>query len=106
LYSVEADLRDAMAVLDHVGPAPVPMVGHSSGGAISLHLADAAAPNPIASSISTASLPPHRCRTSRSTNAPACSPRRSADGWDHRRSVSNKARRPGTVAELARAAAG
>ena len=33
LYSWDADLRDALAVFDHVSPnRPVPVVGHSKGG--------------------------------------------------------------------------
>ena len=42
LYSWDADLRDAMAVLDHVSPGrPVPVVGHSKGGGMMIQLADA-----------------------------------------------------------------
>lgn len=41
LYSWRADLRDAVAVLDSIGPDPIPLVGHSKGGSILLELADA-----------------------------------------------------------------
>src|SRR5262245_38448982 len=41
LYSWEADLRDALHVLDAVGQAPVPVVAHSKGGSLMLQLADA-----------------------------------------------------------------
>ena len=42
LYSWDADLRDALAVFDHVSPGrPVPVVGHSKGGGMMIQLADA-----------------------------------------------------------------
>ena len=42
LYSWDADLRDAMAVFDHVSPGrPVPVIGHSKGGGMMIQLADA-----------------------------------------------------------------
>ncbi|MCU1394704.1 MAG: hypothetical protein JWM34_3132 [Ilumatobacteraceae bacterium] len=41
LYSWDADLRDAMYVMDAVTDAPAPVVGHSKGGAMMLQLADA-----------------------------------------------------------------
>src|SRR5207245_5633132 len=41
LYSWESDARDALAVLDSTTRAPVPFVGHSKGGSIMTHLADA-----------------------------------------------------------------
>ncbi len=42
LYSWDADMRDALAVFDHVSPGrPVPVVGHSKGGALMTQLADA-----------------------------------------------------------------
>ena len=101
LYSVEADLRDAMAVLDHVGPAPVPMVGHSKGGAISLHLADAA-PHRIRSLVNLDGIPSRSSLPDIAEHERTRMLASEISGWlDHRRSVLNKARRPGTVAELA-----
>lgn len=41
LYSWVADLRDALAVLDSIGAEPIPMVGHSKGGAVLLQLCEA-----------------------------------------------------------------
>jgi pimeloyl-ACP methyl ester carboxylesterase len=43
LYSWDADVRDALAVLDSVSSGPVPIVGHSKGGALMLQFAEAAA---------------------------------------------------------------
>jgi pimeloyl-ACP methyl ester carboxylesterase len=44
LTNWSADLRDAAAVIDHVAPrenGPVPIIGHSKGGAMSIRLAEA-----------------------------------------------------------------
>ena len=42
LYSWDADMRDALAVFDHVSPGrPLPVVGHSKGGSLMTQLADA-----------------------------------------------------------------
>ena len=34
LYSWETDVRDGVAVLDTLGQAPLPVVGHSKGGSV------------------------------------------------------------------------
>src|SRR5690606_30081024 len=36
LYSWEADLRDTLAVIDSVADEPLPLVGHSKGGAVTV----------------------------------------------------------------------
>ena len=42
LYSWDADMRDALTVFGHVSPGrPMPVVGHSKGGALMTQLADA-----------------------------------------------------------------
>jgi pimeloyl-ACP methyl ester carboxylesterase len=41
LYGLEADLRDALSVIDAVADGPVPVVGHSKGGMMSLQIAAA-----------------------------------------------------------------
>lgn len=41
LYSWDADLRDALNVMDWIGPDPIPVIGHSKGGAMMIQLADA-----------------------------------------------------------------
>jgi pimeloyl-ACP methyl ester carboxylesterase len=40
LYSWEADLRDAAAVIATLPPGPMPFVGHSKGGSMMMHLAN------------------------------------------------------------------
>jgi len=106
LYSWEADLRDAAAVLDSIGAnggstAPVAVLGHSKGGAQMLQLADAL-PHRVSHIINLDGLPsarswpdvPDHHRT-RMLNGELSS-------WlDHRRGASDKVRRPGTVEELA-----
>jgi pimeloyl-ACP methyl ester carboxylesterase len=39
LYSWDTDMRDMVAVLDTLGDGPLPVVGHSKGGALSVQLA-------------------------------------------------------------------
>ena len=41
LYSWDADVRDALAVLDSTTRSPVPVVGHSKGGGLTMQLAEA-----------------------------------------------------------------
>ena len=41
LYSWLADERDLLAVVDSVAREPVPIVGHSKGGVLSLHIIEA-----------------------------------------------------------------
>lgn len=101
LYSWQADVRDAAAVLDSVSHDPMPFVGHSKGGALSLRLA-----------ISW----PHRCShlvnmdgIPSDANAPDVADHQRtrlldaelADWLDYRRATASKQRRPGTIAELA-----
>ena len=37
----EADVRDALAVMDSIGPEPMPIVGHSKGGGVCMQLTEA-----------------------------------------------------------------
>ena len=41
LYGWDADIRDAMAVMDAITQAPAPVIGHSKGGSLMIQLADA-----------------------------------------------------------------
>ncbi|QXC59557.1 alpha/beta hydrolase [Aquihabitans sp. G128] len=101
LYSWEADLRDALAVLDATGARSLPVVGHSKGGALMLQLADAQ-PHRVSHLVNLDGLPsarswpdvPEHHRTKLLNGELA--------GWlDHRRKATTKVRRPGTIAELA-----
>ncbi|MCU1357949.1 MAG: hypothetical protein JWM89_3367 [Acidimicrobiales bacterium] len=101
LYSWEADVRDALSILDVLGPEPMPVVGHSKGGALMLQLADAM-PHRVSHLANLDGLPsarswpdvPDHLRT-RLLNG-------DLGAWlDHRRAAATKVRRPGTVDELA-----
>ena len=101
LYSWDADLRDAAAVLDSASDGAIPILGHSKGGALMLQLADAL-PHRVSHVINLDGLPSarswpdvpdhHRTRLLNGELA----------GWlDHRRKAADKIRRPGTIEELA-----
>jgi pimeloyl-ACP methyl ester carboxylesterase len=101
LYNWSADTRDALAVLDSVTADPCPLVGHSKGAGLMMELADAL-PHRVSHLVNIDGLPSSR-------NMPDVSDRertrmRHAEiiGWlDHRAAVATKARRPGTLDELA-----
>ena len=59
LYSWEADLRDAAAVLDSVSPDPMPFLGHSKGGSLMMHLANAL-PHRVSALVNLDGLPSHQ----------------------------------------------
>ena len=101
LYSWDADLRDAAAVLDSIGPRALPVVGHSKGGAQMLQLADAL-PHRVSHLVNLDGLPSRRSWP----DVPDHHRTRMLNGelgaWlDHRRRAGTKVRRPGTVDELA-----
>jgi len=101
LYSWDADIRDAVAVLDSIGPAAVPVLGHSKGGALMLQLADAL-PHRVSHLINLDGLPSARSWP----DVPDHHRTRLLNGelgsWlDHRRAAADKVRRPGTIDELA-----
>jgi pimeloyl-ACP methyl ester carboxylesterase len=102
LYTWEADLRDAIAVLDDVSPhAPLAVLGHSKGGALTLNLADAQ-PFRFRCLINIDGIPfrvnppdvPDRERTKMLADEVA--------SWlEHRRRAGDLQRKPGTIDELA-----
>ncbi|MFN8017452.1 MAG: alpha/beta hydrolase [Acidimicrobiales bacterium] len=101
LYAWDTDVRDGAAVLDSLGPGPVPVLGHSKGGAIMLQLADAL-PHRVSHLINIDGLPSSRSWP----DVPDHHRTRLLNGelaaWlDHRRAAATKVRRPGTVEELA-----
>ena len=56
LYSWEADLRDAAAVIASLPPEPLPFVGHSKGGSLMMHLPNMA-PHRISALVNLDGLP-------------------------------------------------
>jgi pimeloyl-ACP methyl ester carboxylesterase len=101
LYSWEADLRDLAAVLDSVSRDPLPVVGHSKGGAVSVQFA-AVLPHRIAKLVNLDGLP----ATRRMPDVPDHERTKLLAGeltaWlDFRRSTGDRRRKPGTLDELA-----
>jgi pimeloyl-ACP methyl ester carboxylesterase len=103
LYSWDADLRDALAIFDHVSPGrPVPVVGHSKGGGMMIQLGDAQ-PYRISSFVNLdgvpyASIVPDVAEHNR-TKMMA----QDIEGWlEHRRRTATNNRKPGTLEELAK----
>lgn len=101
LYSWEADLRDAATVLDSIGSDPLPLVGHSKGGALSLQLAEAF-PHRFTHLVNLDGLPSRRSMPDIAEHERTRMLAGEVAAWlDHRRSVADKIRRPGTLDELA-----
>lgn len=100
LYSWESDVRDAAAVLDSVGPDPVPFVGHSKGGAVLMRLATTW-PHRVTHLVNMDGLPFQRVPDVAEHERT----RMLADemrGWlDHRRRTAGHVRRPDTIEGLA-----
>lgn len=101
LYSWEADLRDLAFVLDSIGPDPLPVVGHSKGGAMTLRLADAF-PHRITHLVNLDGLPSRRSMPDVAEHERTRLMSQGLAEWlDHRGRVADKVRRPGTLDELA-----
>lgn len=102
LYSWDADMRDALAVMDHISPGrPLPVVGHSKGGALMTQLADAQ-PFRFTHLVNMDGIPYNRripdiAEHERTKMASA----ELAEWLDHRRTTATRQRKPGTIDELA-----
>ena len=101
LYSWEADLRDAAAVMGTLGDDPLPIVGHSKGGALILQVAEAC-PQRVSHVVNIDGLPSSRSWPDVPEHHRAVMLREVMDGWlTHRRESYGKVRRPGTIEGLA-----
>ncbi|HXH59180.1 alpha/beta fold hydrolase, partial [Iamia sp.] len=101
LYSWEADLRDAAAVLTTVADGAVPVLGHSKGGALSLQLADAC-PHRVSHVVNLDGLPSARSWPDVPEHHRTRLRAEELAAWlDHRGTAGDAARRPGTIDELA-----
>lgn len=101
LYSWEADLRDAAAVVASIGPGPIPILGHSKGGALLLQLAEAC-PQMVTKVVNLDGLPSSRSWPDVAEHHRTRMLRQEMDTWlEHRRISDTKVRRPGTIAGLA-----
>lgn len=101
LYSFEADLRDAAAVLDSTTTERIPFVGHSKGGSMMMRLATTW-PHRVTKVVNLDGVPsgsgipdvPDHERTKLLADE--------LTGWlDHRRGLHDKVRKPGTLQDLA-----
>ena len=102
LYNWDADVRDAVAVLDTVTNDAVPVIGHSKGGGLMLQLADAC-PHRVSHIVNLDGLPSKRRPPDVSDHERTRLLAGELAGWlDHRRALTGKSRRPGTLDELAR----
>jgi pimeloyl-ACP methyl ester carboxylesterase len=102
LYGWDADVRDAMAVLDAITTEPAPVVGHSKGGALMIQLADAQ-PYRFSHLVNLDGLPSKRRVPDVAEHERTRMVAGEISGWlDHRRRTADLARKPGTIEELAR----
>jgi pimeloyl-ACP methyl ester carboxylesterase len=101
LYSWDADLRDAVAVMDSIGPDPMPVIGHSKGGSILLQLADAC-PHRLSHLVNLDGLPSKRQQPDIADHERTRMRAGELAAWlDHRRQAGAAIRKPGTIDELA-----
>ncbi len=100
LISWDADLRDAIAVMDTLSPDPMPVVGHSKGGTLMTMLAEAA-PHRVSHVVNLDGFPSTAAQLARFGSDAVTMRLRELPAWlDHRRN-DDLARRPGTIDELA-----
>jgi pimeloyl-ACP methyl ester carboxylesterase len=101
LYSWEADVRDAVAVLDTVTADPIPVVGHSKGGGLTLQLA-VALPHRVSRLVNLDGLPSRRAWPDLPDHQRTKLMAGELATWlEHRRAMVDAQRRPGTLDELA-----
>jgi pimeloyl-ACP methyl ester carboxylesterase len=101
LYSWDADLRDALAVLDTVTREPLPFVGHSKGGNLTLQLAEAA-PHRVSHVVNIDGLPSRNRAPDIADHERTKLLAGELSGWlDFRRGAVGRSRKPGTLDELA-----
>ena len=101
LYSWDADLRDAAAVIDSVTDGAVPLIGHSKGGGLIMQFADAM-PHRVSHIVNLDGLPSKHARPDVSDHERGRLLASDLEGWlDHRRRASGAERKPGTLRELA-----
>jgi pimeloyl-ACP methyl ester carboxylesterase len=101
LYSWDADLRDAVAVIDSVSPEPMVVGGHSKGGGVMLQYA-VALPHRVSKLVLLDGLPSGRAMPDVPDHERTRMLAGELAGWlDHRRRTGTKVRRPDTLDGLA-----
>ncbi len=102
LYQWEADMRDALAVLDSVTDAAVPVVGHSKGGSLVTQIA-AALPHRVVAVVNIDGIPSRRAMPDVQDHDRTKLLAADLEGWlDLRHGAAGAVRKPGTIEELAR----
>lgn len=102
LYSWDADVRDLAIVVDSVGPVAVPLLGHSKGGGLAMHLAEAA-PHRVSHLVNLDGLPSRRPTPDIVEHERTRQTLNDVTAWlDHRRRTHEAARKPGTFEDVAR----
>ncbi len=102
LYSWDADIRDAVSVLDTVSSGAVPVVGHSKGGGLMMSLADVR-PDRVAALANLDGLPSARKMADQSDRERTrMMAQQITERLDHRREAHLGTRKPGTIEELAK----
>jgi pimeloyl-ACP methyl ester carboxylesterase len=102
LYGWDADLRDAMVVMDSVTDRPAPVIGHSKGGSLMIQLADAQ-PFRFSHLVNLDGIPYKRRIPDVSEHERTRMMGSDITGWlDHRRATAGGERKPGTLDDLAR----
>ena len=102
LYSWDADVRDAIAVIDTLSAGPIPVLGHSKGGGLLMQLGEMA-PHRVSHLINVDGLPG---KGRRMVDVPEHERSRMMASeltrWlEHRRSSATGQRKPGSLDELA-----
>ncbi len=101
LYSWAADVHDAVAVMDAVATGPMPVLGHSKGGGLMLHLAEIA-PWRLTHLVNLDGIPSNRKAPDVADHERTRLFAEGLSSWlDHRRRLREVSRRPGTLDELA-----
>ena len=102
LYSWDADVRDALSVLDDITPDPVPAVAHSKGGGMMLQLANAL-PLRLSKLVVIDGLPSDDAHPDISEHEQRGFTTEEVARWlDFRRGAAANFRKPGTLEELAK----
>jgi pimeloyl-ACP methyl ester carboxylesterase len=101
LYSWEGDLRDAAVVVRSVSPDPIPVIGHSKGGSVLVHLASTL-PHLVSRLVNLDGLPSRRAWPEVPDHMRTKIQAGELATWlDVRRGAAEAIRKPGTIAELA-----
>jgi pimeloyl-ACP methyl ester carboxylesterase len=101
LSNWDADVRDAVAVLDAVAAHPVPVIGHSKGGNLMVQLADAC-PHRVSHLVNLDGIPSRRKPPDVSDQERTRLLAGELEAWlDHRRGAAGARRKPGTLDDLA-----